>query len=87
MGRSVLMKGTIIPLPANAPKIGEVCRHYKGDLYKVFELALHSNDGEWMVVYSPQYECPDAHLFTRPLREWFEEVEWEGKSVQRFAKM
>jgi hypothetical protein len=38
-----------------------------------------------MVVYEPMYECPDAHLFTRPLREWGEEVEWEGERVGRFS--
>ncbi len=43
------MKGTIIPIPENAPKIEEVYQHYKGDFYKVTELALHSNDEEWMV--------------------------------------
>ena len=79
------MKGNIVPLPADAPKKGEVYQHYKGDKYKVFELALHSNDETWMVVYEPMYECPDAHLFTRPLREWGEEVEWEGKRVERFV--
>lgn len=79
------MKGTIIPIPENAPKIGEVYQHYKGDFYKVTELALHSNDEEWMAVYAPLYENPDAHLFTRPLREWFEEVEWKGEKTQRFT--
>ena len=59
--------------------------HYKGDHYKVVDLALHSNDDEWMVVYDPLYECPDAHLFTRPLREWREEVEWNGERMKRFT--
>ncbi len=80
------MKGNVVPLPGDAPKIGEIYRHYKGDLYKVMELALHSNDEEWMVVYEPQYDCADAHLFTRPLREWGEEVEWEGEKKIRFVK-
>jgi hypothetical protein len=38
------------PLPDDAPKSGEVYRHYKGDLYRVVLLAEHSNDEEWMVV-------------------------------------
>jgi len=81
------MKGHAIPIPADAPKVGETYRHYKGDMYEVFELALHSNDDEWMVVYKPLYECPDAHLFTRPVREWNDVVEWpteSGVSVKRF---
>lgn len=67
--------------------VGEVYAHYKkGDLYKVTALALHSNDEEWMVVYEPLYKEPAAALFTRPLREWGERVEWEGAQVLRFAK-
>ncbi|MFZ1654859.1 MAG: DUF1653 domain-containing protein [Candidatus Moraniibacteriota bacterium] len=81
------MKGHVVPLPAGAPKEGEVYQHYKGDTYRVKSLALHSNDEEWMVVYVPLYEYPAAPLFTRPLREWREAVEWEGKTVERFTKM
>lgn len=82
------MKGNIVPQPADTPKIGETYKHYKGDSYEVFALALHSNDEEWMVVYKPLYETPDALMFTRPLREWKEEVTWpENSSVtmQRFT--
>ena len=83
-----MSKGTIVPLPANAPKVGEVYRHYKhGDLYKVVALALHSNDEEWMVVYAPMYPNPNAPLFTRPLREWRQVVEWEYKQAERFIKV
>ncbi|MFA9262555.1 MAG: DUF1653 domain-containing protein [Undibacterium sp.] len=81
------MKGTVIPLSADAPKEGETYQHYKGDRYRVKTLALHSNDDEWMVVYEPLYEHPDAPLFTRPLREWRERVEWDGKNVERFTKI
>lgn len=81
------MKGNAVPLPADAPKVGEVYQHYKGDQYRVKLLALHSNDDEWMVVYEPLYENPDAPLFTRPLHEWRESVNWEGKQMERFAKV
>lgn len=81
------MKGNVVPLPADAPKVGEVYQHYKGDQYRVKLLALHSNDDEWMVVYEPLYENPDAPLFTRPLREWRESVNWEGKQMERFTKI
>ena len=83
-----MSKGTIIQLPMGAPRKGEVYRHYKqGDLYRVVDLALHSNDDEWMVVYEPMYENPAAPLFTRPCKEWREAVEWEGQKVERFAKV
>ena len=75
------------PLPHDAPKEGEVYRHYKGNSYKVVGIALHSNTDEFMVVYEPLYENPAAPLFTRPLKEWREVVEWEGKQVERFVKV
>lgn len=71
-------------IPNNAPKKGEVYKHYKGDAYEVVEIALHSNDDSWMVVYKPLYENPAASMFTRPLDEWRTEVEWEGNRVERF---
>ncbi len=79
------MKGTVVRLPEDAPRVDEVYQHYKGDAYRVKLLALHSDDDEWMVVYEPLYENPDAPFFTRPLREWREGVEWEGKRFSRFT--
>ncbi len=73
------------PLPSDAPQAGEVYKHYKGDLYKVVGLAIHSND-EWVVVYEPMYENAAAKLFTRLLAEWLQEVEWEGTTAARFVK-
>lgn len=82
-----MSKGDLVPpLLSNAPKAGEVYRHYKGDLYKVVLLAEHSNNNEWMVVYEPMYKNPDAPYFTRPLSEWHQVVEWEGTTVVRFLK-
>ncbi len=76
-------------VPTYAPKVGEVFRHYKGDLYKVIGVALNSYNAqegvdEWIVVYEPLYEAAAAPLFTRPLLEWSEEVEWKGNTVPRF---
>lgn len=73
-------------LPADVPKVSEEYRHYKGNAYRVVGIALDSNDDEWMVVYEPMYENPVAKLFTRPLSEWSEEVEWEGMKLKRFTK-
>jgi len=75
------------PLPADAPKKGEVWRHYKGDKYRVTGLALHSTTDEWMVLYEPLYENAATEFFTRPLIEWKEVVEWEGEQVERFVKI
>jgi hypothetical protein len=80
------MRGEKVEIPIGAPKSGEVYRHFKGDLYQVLALALHSNDAEWMVVYEPLYENPDAPMFVRPLREWRDDKQdYEGKPVARFT--
>lgn len=80
-----MSKGYIPELPILFPKKGEAYTHYKGDRYEVVGLAIHSNEDIWMVVYKPLYENADAELFTRPLYEWFQSLEWEGKQVQRFT--
>lgn len=79
------MSHDVPPLPADAPGVGEVYRHYKGDNYKVVGLALHS-DETWLVVYEPMYEGAVSKLFTRPAAEWREMVEWKGNTVERFSK-
>ncbi len=82
------MKGNVVPLPVEVPEVGEIYRHYKqGDQYRVTGLAVDTCDDQWVVVYEPLYENPDAPLFTRPLREWAEMVQWEGKTVERFIKI
>ncbi|MEN9552215.1 MAG: hypothetical protein RI935_592 [Candidatus Parcubacteria bacterium] len=80
-----MTKGYIPQMPQKFPIKGEKYRHYKGDLYEVVGLAIHSNDDIWMVVYKPLYENADAEMFTRPLDEWFSEIEWNGNLVQRFS--
>lgn len=82
----VSMSDKKIALPLLAPEKDSVYQHYKGDLYRVIDLALHANDEEWMVVYSPESSEPGEHLFTRPLTDWHEEVEWEGARKLRFTK-
>ena len=80
-------KGDYIPpLPADAPKPGEMYTHYKGDAYRIVGTALHSDD-TWHVVYEPMYEGAVSKLFTRPVAEWRQVVEWQGTSVERFVKV
>ena len=80
-----MSKGVTPLLPGKYPVKGEVYQHYKGDHYQIVGLAIHSNDDIWMVVYRPLYEDADAELFTRPLSEWFEKVNWNGEQVDRFS--
>lgn len=57
-------------------------RHYKGPQYKVEGVATHSETGEQLVVYRPQYG--ERALWVRPLAMFIETVEHQGQSKPRF---
>jgi hypothetical protein len=66
-------------------KPSQTWRHYKGSVYKIEELLVDCNTNEIMVAYT----CYDWNnltpfKFTRPLSEWFDEVE---PGVQRFCRV
>ena len=58
-------------------------RHYKGGEYTVMGVAQHSETGEALVVYRPEYG--DRALWVRPLSMFREEVETPDGVVARFA--
>lgn len=64
-------------------KIWGLYRHYKGHLYLVKGIALHSETLEPLVLYEPQY-ITGVKFWVRPLKMWNENVEFEGKRVPRF---
>ncbi|MFZ1075785.1 MAG: DUF1653 domain-containing protein [Minisyncoccia bacterium] len=53
--------------------------------YVVKSLAILESTEEIAVVYEAQYG--DGITFIRPLSNWLETVEWEGKTVPRFQKI
>ncbi len=57
-------------------------RHFKGNEYEVIELAHHSETQEPMVVYRALYG--ERGLWVRPMEMFFETIERDGKSLQRF---
>ncbi|MDT8428346.1 MAG: DUF1653 domain-containing protein [Pseudomonadales bacterium] len=58
--------------------------HYKGKQYEVIGLATHSETGETLVVYRPQYG--ERGLWVRPLGMFTETVTWpDGSLKPRFA--
>ena len=59
-----------------------IYRHYKGNEYRVYEVATHSETQEPLVIYRPLYG--EGALWARPLSMWNESVEWQGKSLPRF---
>ncbi len=57
-------------------------RHFKGNEYEVVEIAHHSETQEAMVVYRALYG--ERGLWVRPLEMFFETIERDGKTLQRF---
>lgn len=62
-----------------------IYRHYKGNLYEVLMTAQHSETEEWMVVYKALYG--DKGLWVRPYEMFIEQIEIEGKKIERFKKV
>ncbi len=60
-----------------------IYRHFKGNMYEVVGMALHSETVEEMVIYKALYG--EGKTWVRPLSMWDEEVEFEGKKVKRFT--
>ena len=54
-------------------KIGKIYRHFKGNLYKVEDVAIHSETGEEYVLYRAMYG--DKNLWIRPKAMFLEEVD------------
>lgn len=63
-------------------KIGGIYQHYKGNMYKVLEIAKHSETLEDMVVYKAMYG--DRVVWVRPLLMFEEIIEKDGKMIERF---
>lgn len=63
--------------------INAVYRHYKGNYYRVIDVALLEETAEGAVVYQALYG--EGVKFIRPLEDWRQTVEWQGKTVNRFS--
>ena len=64
-------------------KIGGIYCHFKGNRYKVLHLAKHSETEEELVVYQALYG--ELGIWVRPLAMFCEEIEWDGRRMQRFT--
>ena len=57
----------------NSPKIHGIYRHFKGDLYIVEDIAIHSDTLEKYVAYRALYG--DNTLFIRPYQDFISKVD------------
>ena len=69
----------------NVVSAGRRYRHFKGKEYEVLYIAKHSETLEDLVVYRQLYG--DYAVWVRPLYMFTEQVQYEGKTVPRFALM
>jgi hypothetical protein len=56
-------------------------RHFKGALYELICVATHSETEEKLVVYKNK----EGEIFARPYNMFYDEVEYEGKTIPRFS--
>ena len=56
-------------------KLNRVYKHFKGDLYIVLDIAIHSETKEKMIIYRGLYE--DGKLYARPYEMFISEVDHE----------
>lgn len=62
-------------------------QHFKGNKYLVLGTAKHSETLEELVVYISLYENKESSLWVRPLKMFLENVDVDGKKVERFKKI
>jgi hypothetical protein len=59
-------------------------RHYKGTIYEVLTIAIHSETEEELIIYRND----EGKTFARPREMFFEDVLLEdGNKVKRFAEV
>ena len=64
---------------------GDLVKHYKGSLYRIESISAHTETLETMINYR-LVGSGDGRLWSRPRSMFYDIVEYEGKSIQRFTR-
>jgi hypothetical protein len=68
------------------PEVGEYYRHFKGNIYRVEDIAKHSETLEELVIYrGPIQRNAERHLWARPIAMWFDHIERDTYQGPRFV--
>ncbi len=59
-------------------------RHFKGAVYRVLTLALHTETQEQLVIYQSEQ---DGAVYARPVAMFMEWIEHQGQVVSRFTPL
>lgn len=73
-----------VHLTGEGMKINAKLQHYKGGNYTVIGQGTHSETLENMLIYQND---ADRKVWIRPLKMFYEEVEWNGEWVPRFKEI
>jgi hypothetical protein len=63
-------------------EVNSVYKHYKGNYYKVLNIAIHTETDEKMVIYQALYG--ENLIWCRPASIWNDRVEFNGENIKRF---
>jgi hypothetical protein len=58
-------------------------QHYKGSLYELLHIAIHSETDEKLVIYKDEHD----KVFARPYHMFFEDIEVNGELIPRFKEI
>ncbi len=67
-------------IPTDAPKRFSRWKHYKGGTYMVLSIGRHTDDGQFMVIYTD-----GTHVWCRPLVQWDQVINLD--CVRRFTEI
>ena len=64
--------------------VGKKYRHYKGDLYNVLNIAVHTETEEVLVIYQG---VKSSKIWARPKAMFEDTVEINSKTINRFEEL